>query len=136
MPILPENELQLSKIRDMVLLILVEELDGGSYVDMAMFMEKFSSLRRLKVAFIFRERMYIRKDNAGLWRMSASLQGLVCHVVQTVPNSVQLGWIHGGGQADELRGRKWAMGSCVYIPSATLAEMAATFEPLRGTLAR
>jgi hypothetical protein len=134
-PRLPEIEFQLSKIRDVVLVVLLEELDGGSYFDMQALMRSLPGLSRLAMAFTFQERMYIHKGNAERWKASALLQGIVCRIVQSVPEHVLLQWTAGTEQDDQLRGRKWSMGPCVYIPSKVLGEMASVFEPLKGTLA-
>jgi hypothetical protein len=132
---LPEKQLQLSKIRNVVLVVSLEQLDGGSYNDIDTIVHNLPAVWNLTVAFTFQERMYIHRENAERWRMSALLLGMVCTIVQAVPKSVDLSWVNGTEVHDELRGLKWSMGACSYIPKKVLSEMAGMFAPLRGTLA-
>ena len=92
-------------------------------------MENLPLLRRVAVAFTFQERMYIRRQNAGLWKKSAALQGMVCRIVQVVPKNMALSWL----DEEDTDGISKSPGAC--IPGGVLQDMAAMYGPLRGMLA-
>jgi hypothetical protein len=135
-PYLPDAQLQLSEIRDVVIVAQLEEVDGGSYFDIDTFVDALTGLRKLGVAFTFQERVYVHRGNAGLWAESAVLRGFVCRIVQNVSPRVDLKWMDGSQrEGDALRSQNMCLGPCAYIPQAVLQEMADSFAPIRGILA-
>jgi len=130
--ILPEKHLKLELVTNLHILVRIDLLGPGSFVDLAWALRKFKGLQKLYVGFVFVIRAYMRRDNADRWRTSSALDGLVCRVMRDTPTNIEIFW----GVWNELRAQMLENESSFrnlgFLDGGMLEKMARVYEPLRG----
>jgi hypothetical protein len=131
---LPEKQLRLPLMSNLHVLVRIDLIGPGSFVDLSDAMRKLTGLRRLYVGFVFARRAYMRRDNAERWMKSSALNGLVCRIVRDTPRDVDIFW----GAWDELRGQmlenEVGFRNLGFLDGRMLEDMGRNYDPLRGTL--
>jgi hypothetical protein len=131
---LPEKQLSLPLVTNLKILVRIDLMGPGSFVDLGSVMQKLPGLRKLCIGFVFARRAYMRRDNAERWMESSALGGLICRIMRETPRDIQLCW----GVWNELRGQmlqnEVGFRNLGFLDGRMLEEMSMVYEPLRGTL--
>lgn len=134
--LLPEKQLRLPLVTNLKILIRIDLMGAGSFVDIGRVVEKLPGLRKLCIGFVFARRAYMRRDNAERWTQSSALNGLVCRIMRETPREVELCW----GVWKELRVQmlqnEVGFRNLGLLDGRMLEEMGQVYEQMRGTLSR
>lgn len=76
----------------------------------------------------------MRRDNAGKWTESSSLNGLMCRIIRETPRDVHLCWGVWTELKDQMFQNEVGFRNLGFLDGRMLNEMSQVYEPLRGTL--
>lgn len=88
----PGEQSRLDLVTNVKVLVRIDLMSAGSFVDLGRGLEKVAGPRELNIAFVFVERAYMRRDKAERWTLSPALNGLVCRIMREMPGKVELCW--------------------------------------------
>jgi hypothetical protein len=131
---LPEKHLRLPLLTNLKILVRVDLMGPGSFIDLGRPMQKLPGLRKLCIGFVFARRAYMRRDNAERWMESSAVGGLICRITRETPRDVELCWGVWSELRDQMLVNEVGFRNLGFLDGRMLEEMSQIYEPLRGTL--
>lgn len=131
---LPEKQLRLPFVTNLKILVRIDLMGPGSFVNLGNIMQKLPGLRKLCIGFVFARRAYMRRDNAERWMQSSALGGLICRIIRETPRNVDLCWGVWTELKDQMLVNEVGFRNLGFLDGRMLEEIGQVYEPLRGTL--